>query len=175
MVRAVFPASFNPIHFGHMDIAIRAAKVFDEVILGVYDIPQKRVLFSADERVALAQEALTDVPGLQITSYSGLTVDFARSVGAQVIVRGLRVFSDFEMEFRMALANHRLAPEIEVVALMASERHMHIASSTVREIASLGGNVSTFVPPNVETALLAYFDELGDDAPASVDMVSLRD
>jgi pantetheine-phosphate adenylyltransferase len=102
-------------------------------------------------------------------------VEFARVVGAQAIVRGLRVFSDFELEFRMALANRRLAPEIEVVALMSSEQHMHLASSTIREIASLDGDVSSMVPPHVERALVARFRELGDDAVGSVDMVSLRD
>ncbi len=173
--RAIFPASFNPIHYGHMDIATRATTIFDEVIVGVYDRPLKQLLFSLDERLRLVREALGDVPGIRIEPYGGLTVEFARSVGAQAIVRGLRVFSDFELEFRMALANNRLAPEIEVVALMSSEKHMHLASSTIREIAALGGDVSSMVPPNVVSALLARFKELGDDAAGSVDMVSLRD
>jgi pantetheine-phosphate adenylyltransferase len=173
--RAIFPASFNPIHYGHIDIAMRAATIFDEVIVGVYDRPLKKLLFNLDERIRLVEEALADVPGIRIQSYGGLTVEFAREVGAQAIVRGLRVFSDFELEFRMALANHRLAPEIEVVALMSSEKHMHLASSTIREIASLGGDVSSMVPPHVERALVARFRELGDDAAGSVDMVSLRD
>lgn len=173
--RAIFPASFNPIHYGHVDIATRAATIFDEVIVGVYDRPLKKLLFDLDERIQLVEEALADVPGIRVQSYGGLTVEFAREVGAQAIVRGLRVFSDFELEFRMALANHRLAPEIEVVALMSSEKHMHLASSTIREIASLGGDVSSMVPPHVERALVARFRELGDDAAGSVDMVSLSD
>ncbi len=173
--RAIFPASFDPIHDGHIDIALRAASIFDEVIVGVYDRPMKQLLFSIDERLTLVEQALSTAPRIRVQRYSGLTVDFARSVGAQAIVRGLRVFSDFELEFRMALANRRLAPEIEVVALMSSEQHMHIASSTVREIASLGGDVSSMVPPHVNQALLARFRELGDDAAGSVDMVSLRD
>jgi pantetheine-phosphate adenylyltransferase len=175
MHRAIFPASFNPIHNGHVDIARRAAGIFDEVIVGVYDKPMKELIFSIDERMQLAREALAEHENVRVTSYGGLTVHFAREVGAKTIVRGLRVFSDFELEFRMALANRRLASEIEVVAFMASEQHMYIASSTVREIAALGGDVSSMVPPNVNTALLARFKEMGHDAAGSVDTVSLRD
>jgi pantetheine-phosphate adenylyltransferase len=173
--RAIFPATFDPIHNGHVDIAIRASKLFDELIVAVYDRPLKNLLFTCEERVALVKDALHGIPGIQVISYTGLTVDFARSVGAQAVVRGLRVFSDFELEFRMALANNRLAPMIDTVCLIASEQHMHLASSTVREIASLGGNVSSMVPPSVEQALVAHFRDLGDDAAGSVDMVSLRD
>ena len=175
MPKAIFPATFDPIHLGHIDIAIRASKVFDEVVVGVYDRPLKQLLFPIDERLEMTREALKDIPGIIVQKYSGLTVDFARQVGAQVIVRGLRVFSDFELEFRMALANHRLAPDIEVVCLITSEQHMHLSSSTVREIASLGGDVSSMVPPNVERVLLAHFRKLGDDAHGAVEMVSLRD
>ncbi len=175
MVKAIFPATFDPIHLGHVDIAVRAARMFDDVYVGVYDRPIKKLLFSVDERHGMVQEALKGVHGIHIVKYSGLTVDFAREVGAQAIVRGLRVFSDFELEFRMALANHRLAPEIEVVCLITSEQHMHLSSSTVREIASLGGDVSSMVPPHVEKMLVAHFRNLGDDAHDSVDMVSLRD
>lgn len=173
--RAIFPATFDPIHLGHCDIAIRASKLFDEVVVGVYDRPAKQVLFSTEERLEMTQTVLKDLPGIRVESYSGLTVDFAHRVGAQAIVRGLRVFSDFELEFRMALANHRLAPDIEVVCLITSEQNMHLSSSTVREIAALGGDVSSMVPPNVQRALVAHFHELGDDARHSVDMVSLRD
>jgi pantetheine-phosphate adenylyltransferase len=170
--RAIFPATYDPIHLGHIDIAQRASRLFDELIVAVYDRPQKRVAFSLEQRVALAEEAFADDKGIKVMPYSGLTVDFAKEVGAQAIVRGLRVF---ELEFRMALANKRLAPELETVSLIASEQHMHLASSTIREIAALGGDVSTMVPPHVEQALLAHFKELGDDAADSVDMVSLRD
>jgi pantetheine-phosphate adenylyltransferase len=173
--RAIFPATFDPIHLGHVDIAVRAAQIFDEVVVGVYDRPTKQLLFSTGERLEMTQTVLKDLPGIRVESYSGLTVDFAHRVEAQAIVRGLRVFSDFELEFRMALANHRLAPDIEVVCLITSEQHMHLSSSTVREIAALGGDVSSMVPPNVQRALVAHFLEMGDDARHSVDMVSLRD
>jgi pantetheine-phosphate adenylyltransferase len=173
--RAIFPATFDPIHYGHCDIARRAARLFDELIIAVYDRPLKRLLFSAEERLEMARTALKDIPNLRFEIYSGLTVNYAQKVGAQVIVRGLRVFSDFELEFRMALANHRLAPEIEVVCLITGEQYTHLSSSTVREIASLGGDVSSMVPAHVEKALLVRFEKMGDDAPGAVDMVSLRD
>lgn len=175
MRKAVFPASFDPIHNGHCDIAIRAAHIFDEVIVGVYDRPLKNLFFTAQERVDMVRESLKDVENIRVQVYSGLTVEFAQEVGAIVIVRGLRVFSDFELEFRMALANRRLASEIDMIAFMASEEHMHLASSTIREIASLGGDVSSMVPPNVNKMLQSRFESLGEDAAGSVDMVSMRD
>lgn len=175
MRRAIFPATFDPIHLGHCDLAIRATEIFDEVIVGVYDRPLKNLFFSIGERLEMAEFALRDVDRIRVERYDGLTVEFAQQVGAIAIVRGLRVFSDFELEFRMALANHRLAPEIEYVCLMASEEHMHLASSTIREIASLGGDVSSMVPPNVDKMLRARFEKLGDDAAGAVDMVSFRD
>jgi len=152
MVRALFPGTFDPIHYGHIDIATRATRLFDEVVMAVYDKPLKSLMFSPEERIALVNEAFKDNPKIKVTGYSGLTVEFARKVDAQVIVRGLRVFSDFEFEFRMALANHRLAPDIEVVALITAEEHTFLSSTTVREIATLNGDVSSMVPPFVEKA-----------------------
>jgi pantetheine-phosphate adenylyltransferase len=162
MVRALFPGTFDPIHYGHMDIAERASRLFDEVIMAVYDRPLKTLMFSPEERMELVMQACKDNPKIKVTGYSGLTVDFARQVKAQVIVRGLRVFSDFEFEFRMALANQRLATDIETVALITAEEHTFLSSSTVREIAMLGGDVSSMVPPYVDKALRAKMTSLGD-------------
>jgi pantetheine-phosphate adenylyltransferase len=162
MVRAMFPGTFDPIHYGHIDIAERAARLFDEVVMAVYDRPLKTLMFEPQERMALVNQSFKDNPKIKVMGYSGLTIDFARKMSAQVIVRGLRVFSDFELEFRMALANQRLAPDIETVALITAEEHTFLSSSTVREIATLGGDVSSMVPPYVEKALRSKVTSLGD-------------
>ena len=162
MVRALFPGTFDPIHYGHIDIAQRAARLFDEVVMAVYDKPLKSLIFSPEERMRLVAEAFQEDPKIKVMGYSGLTVEFARQIHAHVIVRGLRVFSDFEFEFRMALANHRLASDIEIVALITAEEHTFLSSSTVKEIALLNGDVSSMVPPHVEKALKAKIDDLGD-------------
>ena len=153
MVRAFFPGSFDPIHYGHVDIAKRAVRLFDELIIAVYDKPLKNLLFSPEERIALVKESFAGIPKIRVTGYSKLTVDACREINAQVIVRGLRVFSDFEFEFRMALANHRLATDIESIALITHEEHTFISSTTVKEIAMLDGDVSSMVPPRVHIAL----------------------
>lgn len=175
--RAVYPGSFDPAHYGHIDIVTRAARVFDEVIVAVYANPAKAksVLFSVDERVGMLRAVLPQTPAIKVAPYYGLTVDYVRQVEAMAIIRGLRVFSDFELEFRMALANRRLAPEIEVVTFIADERHLHISSSTVREIASLGGDVSTMVPPSVTAALAAKFKERHQNGVETDYMTSLHD
>ncbi len=175
MVRAVFPGTFDPVHFGHIDIAHRAVRLFDELIVAVYEHPPKDVLFSPEERRALVAQVFANDPRIKVTLFSGLIVEYCIQVDAQLIVRGLRVFSDFEHEFRMALANHRLEPDIDVVAFITSEEHTFLTGSTVREIASLGGDVSSLVPPIVQDALTKRFKELGDDGPNKVPMTSLRD
>jgi pantetheine-phosphate adenylyltransferase len=173
-VRALFPGTFDPIHYGHIDIAHRAARLFDEVVVSVYDKPLKSLLFTPEERISMVRQTFRNHPKITVTGYSGLTVDYCRKIGAHVLVRGLRVFSDFEYEFRMALSNHRLAPEIETVSFITDEEHTFLSSSTVREIAALDGNVSSMVPPHVSVALKRRFHELGESQQI-VPATSIRD
>lgn len=156
---AVYPGTLDPLHNGHIDIIQRATRIFDRVIVAVYDQQsgQKEVLFSLSERMQLANSVLGDISRVEVASFSGLVVNYASVVGAMALVRGLRVFSDFEYEFRMGLANKQLAPELETVVIMSDEQHIHISSSTIREIAELGGDVSRMVPPQVVAALRRKF------------------
>lgn len=158
--RALYPGTFDPVHFGHLDLMRRACELFDELVVGVYDHarPSKSILFSVDERIGMIEDALNGRDNITVIRYSSLTVDFAREIGAKIIIRGLRVFSDFEFEFRLALANQRLASEIENVNLMTKEQHTFLSGTIVREIASLGGDVSSMVPPNVAQALYNRFN-----------------
>jgi len=175
MTTAIYPGTFDPIHNGHIDIVCRAVKIFDELIVAVYDRPLKSLFFDTSERLELLKRAVGDIPRVRVAAYNTLTVDFCRQAGAQVIVRGLRVFSDFELEFRMALTNKRLAPDVEVVCLITSEEHTFLSSGTVKEVASLGGDVSAMVPPYVAKALVRRFAELGEEGTNSMPVVSLRD
>jgi len=150
---ALYPGSFDPITNGHLDITARAAKLFDKVIVGVYEIPNKRLCFSAEERVELAREACTDMPNVTVVSFGGLTVDFARKINAKVIVRGLRMGADFEYEFDMAMMNKNLSPELELICFMANLKYQFLSSSLLKEVATLGGNVDNLVPKPVVAAL----------------------
>ncbi len=166
---AIYPGSFDPITLGHVDVACRAARLFDRLIVAVYAGGEKPGgLFSLAERLALAQEALVPQAGrnIAVDSFSGLTVEYARSVGAGTIVRGLRAVSDFEYEFKLAHMNDHLAPEIEVVCLVASSRHSFISSSLIREVAALGGNMDGLVPPHVGEALRERFPVCAGPLPA---------
>ncbi|NTU78290.1 MAG: pantetheine-phosphate adenylyltransferase [Chloroflexales bacterium] len=158
---AVYPGSFDPVTYAHLDIAVRASRMFDRVIMGVFDRPKKNLLFTTDERMALLRESIAGMPRVEATTYSALTVDFARSLGAVAMVRGLRTVSDFEVEYNMAQLNQTLDAEVEVVVLMASRRYAHISSSAVREIASLGRDPVEFVPPHIVEALRQKFAQRG--------------
>lgn len=153
MTTAVYPGTFDPIHNGHIDIARRAADIFDKVVVGVYDRPQKNLMFSVSDRVAMATEALAGCDNIAVSRYHGLTVDFCRQVGAHVIVRGLRVISDFELEYQMALMTRKLDPGVDMVCLMTTLESAFISSSIVKDVARAGGPVSQFVPAHVEAAL----------------------
>jgi pantetheine-phosphate adenylyltransferase len=153
---ALYPGSFDPISKGHVDVAERAARLFDEVVLGIYSGDQfggKNALFSTDERHAFAAQALAHVENLRVEVFHGLTVEYAREVGALTIVRGLRAVSDFEHEFKMAHMNRHLAPDIDVVCLMTSSQNSFISSSFIKQVALLGGDVRGLVPEIVVEAL----------------------
>ena len=175
MTTAIFPGTFDPIHCGHIDIAVRASRLFEELVIAVYDRPLKNLLFSPDERYELAREAFANQGNISVSLFSGLTVDYCHESGARVSVSDRRFLSDCEMEFRMALANHRLAPDIEVIALITHEAHSFISGSSVKEIASLGGDVSSMVPPHVDKALSDRFHQMGPGSEADEHAVSLRD
>jgi pantetheine-phosphate adenylyltransferase len=153
MVTAIYPGTFDPITLGHIDIATRAAAIFDRLIVAVYDAPPKELLFTTQERVEMVEKALKHLPNIEVAAYSELTVDFARKVGAKVMVRGLRTGSDFEYEFEMAFMNKKLAPDVELVCLMTSLPYQFISSSLLKEVARLGGDINSLVPPHVATAL----------------------
>ncbi len=154
MTIAIYPGSFDPITNGHLDIATRAAKLFDKLIISVYDTPpDKRLLFTTEERVKLIRQAIKNLPNVEVESYNRLTADFAKKVKAQVMVRGLRMSADFQREFDMAMMNKRLFPELELVCLMTTLEFQFLSSSLLKEAASMGGNIDDLVPKHVATAL----------------------
>ncbi len=176
MTLAVYPGTFDPVTNGHIDIATRAATIFDQLIVAVYDTPSKQLLFSTQERVSMMAESLKEIPNIRVTGYNGLTVDYAKAVGANVIVRGLRVVSDFEWEFQMALMSRKLAPEIDFVCLMTSLQYSYLSSTIVKEVARLGGNITDLVSPHVAQALCARFGGGQDPvAQAAIPTHLLRD
>ncbi len=154
-VSAMYPGTFDPITLGHEDLIRRAALLFDKVVVAVADDTSgKAPMFNTEERVALARTVLADIEGVEVTGYKGLTVDFALKQGLRVMIRGLRAVSDFEYEFQFANMNRHLTDEVETAFLTPTEKHTFISSSLVREVASLGGDVSEFVSPKVQLALM---------------------
>lgn len=152
---AVYPGRFDPVTHGHLDIAQRAASMFTRLVVAVYDLPE--ALFPVEERVAMFQEAVKHLPNVSVKPFTGLVVDFARREGATVLVRGIRAVTDFETEFDMALMNKKIAPEVESVYLMASLEHLFVSGRRIREVASLGYDVTNLVPPHVAEALRRRF------------------
>ncbi len=163
-MKAVYPGSFDPLTNGHLDIIKRAAKSFEHLFVVVFDNSAKKCLFSVEERVAMIREAVGDIPNVTVDSSSGLLVDYAKKRGAGVIVKGLRAVSDFDYEFKMALMNKKLSPELETFFMMTSLKYLYLSSSLVKEVASYGGCIKDLVPPTVETRLFHKLKEKsGDD------------
>lgn len=156
---AVYPGSFDPVHRGHLDIAKRAARLVDELIIAVYAHPNKNVLFDIDQRVALWQEILAEegLTNVRVERFDGLVVEFAQSVGASAIVRGLRAVTDFELEFQQALMNRKLVPGIETLMIVTALNYLFVSSSLLKEVARLGGDLDGIVTPNVARALRERF------------------
>jgi pantetheine-phosphate adenylyltransferase len=160
---ALYPGSFDPITSGHLDIAIRASRLFEKVIIGIYHSPSEKVLlFNTEERVTLAKEAVRGKSNIEVMSYTELTGDFARKVKACVMIRGLRMGGDFEREFTLTMMNKKLFPDLEQLCFMCSVEYQFVSSSLLKEAASLGGNINGLVPLNVADALRNKFGKKTD-------------
>ena len=159
MTLALYPGTFDPVHNGHIDVATRAGRLFDEVVLAVYDAPPKKLLFSTDERLDMARRAVAHLPNVTVTSYVGLTVVCARQLGAQVIIRGLRNVADFEYEYQIGWANRQLEPDVELCCLFCAGPFASLSATILKEVASLGGDISRWAPDHVIEALALRFDQ----------------
>lgn len=159
MLRAIYPGSFDPVTYGHYDIICRSCKIVDELIVGVLNNKAKMPLFSVEERVKMLEEVTKDLPNVRIVPFDGLLVDFADRIEADVVIRGLRAITDFEYELQMSQTNHKLSPNIETMFLTTSIEYSYLSSTTVREIAAFGGDVSQFVPEAVVRALENKMEE----------------
>ena len=161
MIKAVYPGTFDPLTRGHEDLVRRASQLFGTLVLGIADSRAKRTFFTLEERIEMAREVLADVKNVSVVGFSGLLTEFVREHNARVVLRGLRAVSDFEYEFQLAGMNRVLNPEFETVFLTPGEQHMFISATLVREIATLGGDVSKFVHPAVRARLSAKVKSLG--------------
>ncbi|MGI8824641.1 MAG: pantetheine-phosphate adenylyltransferase [Chloroflexota bacterium] len=159
MTVAVLPASFDPITCGHVDIIVRASRLFERVIVAVYAHPRKAVMFSLEERVAMVREAVDHLDGVGVCSFQGLLVDFCRGAGADVLVRGLRAVSDFEYEYQQAAMNRKMLPGLEVISMFPNPDYSFVSSTIIKEIAENGGDVAGMVPGPVVTRLAERFAE----------------
>ncbi|NQW23836.1 MAG: pantetheine-phosphate adenylyltransferase [SAR202 cluster bacterium] len=157
MVTALYPGSFDPVTVGHVDVATRAANLFEKLVVAVYETPSKNLLFDTEERLALMTEACKHLPNVEVRKFTGLVVRCAKDIGAGVIVRGLRSGSDFEYEFDMAFMNRRLEPDVDLVCFMTSQDYMFVSASLLKEVAKLGGDITEMVPPNVAQAVYSKF------------------
>ena len=153
MTIAIYPGTFDPITNGHLDIVTRASKIFDRIILAVFEKSDKNLFFTTEERVALAKRAVAHLPNVEVRAFQGLTVDLAKQVGAKVMIRGLRMNADFEKEFEMAMMNRKLSKDLDMVCLMASQEYQFLSSSLLKEVACLDGNINDLVPKHVAEAL----------------------
>lgn len=149
MLRAIYPGSFDPVTFGHLDIIKRSSRLVDELIVGVLNNKAKSPLFSVEERVRMLEEVTSDIPNIRIIPFGGLLVDFARRVDAGMVIRGLRAITDFEYELQMAQTNHKLESDLETAFLTTSLEYSYLSSTTVKEVAAFGGDISQFVPESV--------------------------
>jgi pantetheine-phosphate adenylyltransferase len=157
LITAIYPGSFDPVTNGHLDIIARASKLFEKLVIGIYDRPDKNLLFTTDERLELVQKSITTLPRVDVRVFSGMTVSFAKEMKAQTIVRGLRMSADFEREFDLAMMQKTLYPEIEIVCLMSDLKYQFLSSSLLKEAARLGGDISELVPRHVVIALKEKF------------------
>lgn len=153
MTVAIYPGSFDPVTNGHIDIATRAAKLFDRIIIAIYKTPDKKLFFTTEERVELTKQAVVHLPNVEVECFSGLVVDFARRLKAQTMIRGLRMSADFDREFEMAMMNKKLSPDLELVCFMASHEYQFLSSSLLKEVACLEGSINNLVPAHVAEAL----------------------
>ena len=159
MKRIIYPGTFDPIHNGHLDIAKRAAELFDELVLVVAVNKEKNPLFNNDERIDLIKECTTKLKNVRVNSFNGLVVDYAKSEKAVAIIRGLRHVSDFEFEFQMAMMNYNLNPMITSMFMMPDEKYIHLNSTIIKDVARLGGDISDYVPDNVKIALYEKYKD----------------